>query len=112
MIKEYSQKGYVSSPLGNARMLDATSENKWVVNHLIQSTSSLIFKQALLNVENSIYSNRYQLVMPMHDAALYIVDNFDMACKDDIEKQFKMAFKHYLPNITPIVKFKNYFEGE
>lgn len=50
--------------------------------------------------------------MPMHDAALYIVDNFDKACKDDIEKQFKMAFKHYLPNITPIVKFKNYFEGE
>ena len=55
---------------------------------------------------------RYQLVMPMHDAALYIVDNLDKACKDDIEKQFKMAFKHYLPNITPIVKFKNYFEGE
>ena len=50
--------------------------------------------------------------MPMHDAALYIVDNLDKACKDDIEKQFKMAFKHYLPNITPIVKFKNYFEGE
>lgn len=112
MIEQITEEGKVGTKLGNVRVLNPEGDRKWVVNHLIQSTSSLIFKQALLNVEVINSNNRIQLVMPMHDAALYIVDSHDEDVKDEIKRQFITAFKNYFPNINPIVKFKDYFAGE
>jgi len=109
IVEKAKTKGKIASLLGNNRILELDGENKWVVNHLIQSTSSLIFKKALLNVE-SINADNIHLIMPMHDAALYLV-------KEDVDENvvkrlFVEAFKEYLPDITPIVKLKDYFGGE
>ena len=106
------KEGMVGSPLGNVRKINPDGDNKWVVNHLIQSTSSLIFKTALLNVESIKKLSKIQLIIPMHDAALYIVDRQEEGIKNEIQKQFVAAFKKYFPNINPIVKFKDYFKGE
>lgn len=106
------KEGMVCSPLGNVRKLNPDGDNKWVVNHLIQSTSSLIFKEALLDVERINHFGKIQLIMPMHDAALYLVDSEDEGINEEIRKQFVAAFKNRFPKINPIVKFKDYFKGE
>ena len=105
------KEGMVGSPLGNVRKINPDGDNKWVINHLIQSTSSLIFKTALLNVESINNLGKIHLIIPMHDAALYIVDRQE-GIKNEIQKQFVAAFKRYFQNIDPIVKFKDYFKGE
>lgn len=109
IIEKVKSESKVKSLFGNARLIENGGENKWIINHLIQSTSSLIFKKALLNIE-SVNAGNIRLVMPMHDAALYIVDS--IVDEEMIKKNFIRAFKEYLPRITPIVKLKDYFEGE
>ena len=97
------------SLFGNARILDSNGENKWLINHLIQSVSSLIFKKALLGIE-TINSGNIELVVPMHDAALYMVNS--MIDDEQIKRVFINAFKEYFPKINPIVNLKDYFKGE
>lgn len=112
IVTKAQKVGMVCSSLGNVRKLNPNEENKWVVNHLIQSTSSLIFKEALLKVDSINRFGKIELLMPMHDAALYLVDGEDEGIKEEIQKQFVAAFKNRFPKINPIVKFKDYFKGE
>ena len=109
MIEKYKSEGKVISLFGNARILDSNGENNWLVNHLIQSVSSLIFKKALLGIE-TINSGNIELVSPMHDAALYMVSS--IIDDEQIKRVFINAFKEYFPKINPIVNLKDYFKGE
>lgn len=104
------ENGYVETLFANRRVIASVDENEnWFVNHYIQSTGSLIFKQALINVDNSLGSG-VQLVLPMHDAALYIVS--DIVKTETIIDEFKKAFNTWIPNVNPIVREKNFFEVE
>lgn len=109
MIEKYKLEDKVIFLFGNARILDSNGENNWLVNHLIQSVSSLIFKKALLGIE-TINSGNIELVVPMHDAALYMVSS--MIDDEQIKRVFINAFKEYFPKINPIVNLKDYFKGE
>lgn len=101
--------GFIETPLGNRRKITTDEDKRLILNHYVQGTSSLIFKQALIDVNNT-YHYKVRLVLPMHDAALYIVDN-------DVETQaliniYRAAFKKWLPNVNPIVKEKDFFADD
>lgn len=105
--KKALSDGFVETPFGNRRKITADEDRHLILNHYVQGTSSLIFKQALIDVHNT-YRHKVRLVLPMHDAALYIVDK-------DVETQaliniYRIAFKKWLPNVNPIVKEKDFFE--
>ena len=102
------KQGYVTTPLGNKRVInDMEEDRRWILNHYIQGTSSLIFKQALINVETA-FCGKVKLVLPIHDAALFKVHK-DISTKEIIE-QFKIAFVKWVPKIKPVVKQKDFFK--
>lgn len=107
VVKEARITRYVETPFGNRRMIKDEDDNKWIMNHFIQGTSSLIFKQALINVYKSFHDKAI-LLIPMHDAALYMVDS-SIETKSIINS-FKDAFTKWIPNCEPIVKEKDFFE--
>lgn len=70
---EYESKGFVSTIKGN--LLHRTGsgqlnhkEKRTCVNHVIQGTATYIFKEALLELSNK---NEVDVLIPMHDAALF-----------------------------------------
>ena len=106
--KDFSD-GFVETPLGNRKKINTDEDKRLILNHYVQGTSSLIFKQALIDVQNT-YRHKVRLVLPMHDAALYIVDK-------DVETLaliniYRAAFKKWLPNVNPIVKEKDFFVND
>lgn len=106
ITSEAATNGYVQTPLGNKRKMKNESDTKWIVNHYIQGTSSLIFKQALIDVHNS-FGSGVALQIPMHDAALYMVDS--SISTESIINTFKAAFRKWIPNSSPVVKEKDFF---
>ena len=106
-IKDAKENGYIESPLGNRRIIKSEDDTKWIMNHYIQGTSSLIFKQALIDVFAS-FSNNAKLLIPMHDAALYLVDS--SISTESIINTFKRAFTKWIPKSKPVVKEKDFFE--
>lgn len=109
VVNEAMEQGFVISPLGNRRVILGDEDRSWILNHYIQGTSSLIFKQALINVKTTFY-DKVKLVLPMHDAALFKVHK-DVET-DRIISQFKDAFVKWLPGSKPIIKKKEFFEDE
>lgn len=99
----------METALGNRRVVTCEDDKKWILNHFIQGTASLIFKQALINV-NAIFSNTVKLVLPVHDAALFKV--YKDVETDRIIEQFKQAFVKWIPGSKPVVRIKEFFEGE
>lgn len=108
LLEEETRKGYSESPLGNRRITKTDDANKWILNHKIQSTASLIFKKALLNADAK-FGEDIKLIIPMHDAGLYLVDNnFD---SKELINEYKNAFREFVPAIeNPICKEKNFYE--
>ncbi len=107
VVDDAIKKCYVCTPLGNKRMVNGDDDRSWILNHYIQGTSSLIFKQALINVKNTFF-DKVELVLPVHDAALFKVHK-DVET-DKIISQFKAAFIKWLPGSKPVVKEKVFFE--
>ena len=107
VVDEAIKLGYVATPFGCKRVINDENDRHWILNHYIQGTSSLIFKQALLNV-NSVFSDKVQLVLPVHDAALFKVHK-DVETESIIE-QFKEAFVKWIPGSKPVIKEKDFFE--
>lgn len=100
----------VSSLLGNSRIFDMNSDGDKILNHIIQSTGSLIFKQALIDVFKC-YRWKVELVLPLHDGALYKIISEEIR-EEDILVKYSEAFQKWLPNITPIVKSQCFFPKE
>ncbi|VTY07964.1 DNA polymerase I [Prevotella melaninogenica] len=105
---EALKQGYVTTLLGNKRVINDKEEDiRWILNHSIQGMSSLIFKQALINV-NQTFREKVKLVLPIHDAALYKVHcNIS---SNDILNQFRNAFVKWIPEIKPVVNPKDFFK--
>lgn len=96
----------VGTSLGNYRNIkDNTS---LALSHKIQATASLIFKKALIKVNEEVPDAEF--VLPMHDAALYQVKrkrNKLESIRNRIIDIFLNVFAEHCPEITPRVN-----EGE
>lgn len=106
IIEEAKKNGKISTELGNNRII--SEDYHIALSHKIQSTASLIFKSALIEVHKSI--ENVDFILPMHDAALYqckSIDYDDLVVR--ISKIFKNEFKRYCPSITPKVKVGDFY---
>ena len=113
--KKLFEEGMVSSLLGNRRLRtrDGTltfKEKRWALNHPVQSTASLIFKEALLSIAKEIGAEK--IILPIHDAVLLQLDN-----GDNFEREVKIAtdmmiaaFGRRLPRIKARVKVGSFAE--
>ena len=109
-FNQAKENGYVKTVFGNKRRILEDKDKTWALNHYIQGTSSLIFKQALINV-NSTFRDKVELVLPVHDAALFKVHK--EIDTERIKTQFRNAFTKWIPGSNPIIKVKDFFdEGE
>jgi DNA polymerase I len=74
LLKDLQTNGYVSSAFGNRRLRISKGQNlnarekRWALSQKIQGTASLIFKLALIKLENAYGMNA--ILMPLHDAIL------------------------------------------
>jgi DNA polymerase I-like protein with 3'-5' exonuclease and polymerase domains len=100
----------VSSSLGNSRILGNIEEPNWYLSHKIQSTASLIYKQALLRVVNEL--PKAEFLIPMHDGTLYQLPDDSKYRKlcGDIETIYINVFKEFFPVLNPRVKINELFE--
>ena len=97
--------GFVCSLLGNRRLRTSADdltgkEKRWSLNHPVQSTASLIFKEALVSIAREFGAD--SIVLPMHDAILlqFVKDrNFPRNVKGASEMMVA-AYKRHLPNIN------------
>ena len=112
LIENAKIVGYAQSLCGNKRYTkekgQATMpEKRWIPNHYIQSTASLVFKTALISISKQIPSAR--LLVPMHDAILLEVDLCDEdTTKQQVEEIMKKSFNQFCPSIIPRIKFQDF----
>lgn len=108
-VGQYIANGYVETILGNRKIIphDTDETPKWVLNHLVQGTASLIFKQAVIDTSNMLYPDE-RLLLPMHDGALYLLRNTHDT--KSLINAYIGAFIKWIPNLVPMVKEKNFFE--
>lgn len=99
------KNGLISSKLGNPRLRSTSGkltykEQRWAVNHPIQSTGSLIFKNALLKVSKALGNE--SIILPMHDAILMQVKHENAEEFASIaSQQMSVAFTEICPNVSP-----------
>jgi len=96
LIKKCNVSGIAETPFGNYRKLNSDTENIWILSHYIQSIASYIFKKAIIEVYDRIKKAR--LLVPLHDGALYEVEEYDF---DNIEKEIKNIFITVLKKECP-----------
>ena len=102
--KKLLEEGFVSSLLGNRRLRTAEGalthkEKRWALNQPVQSTASLIFKEALLDI--TLKMGAEQIILPMHDAVLLQLSddgNFDHNVKCASEMMIS-AFSRRFPRV-------------
>ena len=109
------EKGFVSSLFGNRRLRTGQGaltlkEKRWALNQPVQSTASLIFKKALLEI--SLEIGVEHIILPVHDAVvLQLSDdsNFDhnVGCATEI---MIAAFSRYFPSVKARVTVGSFAE--
>ena len=106
---DLSQNGIIFSQFGNGRKV--IERTNWALSHKIQSTASLIYKNALLRAKKEVPTAKF--VIPMHDATLYEISSRE---KDDVIPKlidiYKHEFKKVCPEINPIVEEKLFYGKE
>jgi len=110
-----TRDGRIGSKFGNFRYRVRPtgplqgSERRWSLSQRIQGTASLILKRAMLRVERLGIA---ALLLPMHDAALYQVDEATVVdAKARIEREFVAAFIEECPHLNPAVKFQPFADN-
>lgn len=96
--------GSVASLLGNRRLRTnqgvlSGKERRWSLNHPVQATASLIFKEALISIVQEF--GMESIILPMHDAALLQLsddDSFNYKVAGASELMIA-AYNRRLPNI-------------
>lgn len=107
--KEIIEESKIGTSEGNFRLILNENIYHWALSHKIQATASLIFKLALIKVAKDVPEADF--LIPMHDGAVYQIDEFNYNCsKDKIEKIFKASYKKLCPNIEPRVHSKEVFD--
>ncbi len=100
--EEATKDKLIGTELGNYRIIE---ENvSLAISHQIQATASLIFKKAIIRVNERIPNAEF--VLPMHDAALYQVDLKVVDIEEisnAIKDIFIEVFSEQCPNIIPRV---------
>ena len=109
------EEGFVSSLLGNRRLRTSggtltLKEKRWALNQPVQSTASLIFKEALLDI--TLKMGAEQIILPVHDAVLLQLSNdgnFDrnVRCATEI---MIAAFSRRFPSVRARVTAGSFAE--
>lgn len=105
--KEATEINIIGTAMGNYRNIE---ENITLsLSHAIQATASLIFKKAIINVYKEIPEAKF--VLPMHDAALYQVNNkYDLEeITNKVKAIFIQVFAEQCPGITPRVNSSEFY---
>lgn len=96
--------GYVSSLLGNHRRrtrggaLNA-KEKRWSLSHTIQATASLIFKRALILINQDLGPDA--VILPMHDAVvLQVPTDLYTEISGRVQAIMATAFVEHCPQLT------------
>lgn len=113
--KRLLDAGSVSSLLGNRRRRTgggvlSWKEKRWALNHPVQSTASLIFKEGLVDVARELGEDK--IVLPMHDAILLQLredENLDRIVKLAADLMVT-AFRRRLPSIRARVTVGSFAE--
>lgn len=105
--KEATNNKIVGTTLGNFRNVEENVSLS--LSHNIQATASLIFKKAIIKVRKEIHE--VEFVLPMHDAALYQVNNrYDFEeITNKIKAIFIQEFAEHCPGITPRVNDSGFY---
>ena len=113
--KKLLDAGAVSSLLGNRRQRTGSGalswkEKRWALNHPVQSTASLVFKEGLVDVARELGEDK--IILPMHDAIL-----LQLGEDDDIDRNIELAvdlmvtaFSRRLPSIRARVTVSSFAE--
>ena len=108
--------GFVTSMFGNRRCRVGEGElsyreKRWALNHPVQSTASLVFKEALLAIAREV--GEEHIILPMHDAVLLEFkddDNFKLNV-ERAEAAMTNAFGQRLPSIRPRITKGSFADG-
>lgn len=105
---EILQTGKIGTTNGNFRKSNS-DEDIWALSHKIQSTASLIYKNAVIRVDKEVTDA--QFLIPMHDGTVYqlLEDNYDVI-KAKIEIIYIEEFQKICPLIKAKVNCKDKFE--
>lgn len=104
---EISKNKKIGSVFGNYRFC-LNEENTWSLSHIIQSTASLIYKNALIRVYKEM--KEIEFLIPMHDATLYQINEIQFDdYKTKIERIYIEEFKKICPQIEPRINSKEFF---
>jgi DNA polymerase I-like protein with 3'-5' exonuclease and polymerase domains len=124
LLKEYRkttqqrliESGKTSSPLGNFRARShsgplTSKERRWAMNHPVQSTASLIFKEALLKLAERFGNN--SILLPVHDAVLmqFPANSSLEATVTEASNLMLEAFRQRCPGIKPRVAVSPFFSS-
>lgn len=107
--------GVASSLMGNGRRRSRTGpltnkERRWALNQPVQSTASLIFKEAIIELSKVFGADA--ILLPMHDAVLMQFPG-DAVSKEDIASAVSImetTFVRWCPNIKVRVTSGNFSE--
>lgn len=105
--KEASENKIIGTEMGNFRNVEDNIAIS--LSHIIQATASLIFKNAIIKVNKEIPEVKF--VLPMHDAALYQVNNhYDFEeITNKVKAIFIQEFAEQCPGITPSVNDSEFY---
>ncbi len=105
--KEATDNKIVGTTMGNYRNVEENISLS--LSHTIQATASLIFKKAVIKVKEEI--PEVEFVLPMHDAALYQVNNrYDFEeITNKIKAIFIQEFAENCPEIKPRVNDSEFY---
>jgi len=114
-LKEFMEQTHLNASVnrkvgttnGNFRYTNGEDYN-WSLSHVIQSTASLILKNALVRVHTNV--TKAEFLIPMHDAALYqIKDNDYEKCKTEIIDIYIEEFKKLCPKIKASIDTEPFY---
>lgn len=88
---DVEKQGFVSSPLGNHRKAFSFYSPESCANHILQSTGSLIFKKALIEI---LSMHNVILKIPLHDGLL--LEANEKSAQNSVRKILKANFKSVL----------------
>lgn len=108
-------EGFVSSLLGNRRWRTSEGplthkEMRWAVNQPVQATASLLFKEALIQLDQSL--GHEAILLPMHDAVLLQLpsDRRDELV-EEARRIMSEAYTRRCPSIRPHVTVEDFAGG-
>lgn len=114
--KQLLNAGFVSSVWGNRRYRRnrgslTAREARWSLNHRVQSTASLIFKEALIDLAAEF--GRQSILLPIHDAVLLQFDA-DALFEEKVQRSceiMKDAFTRRFPKINVRIAARRFDSG-